>query len=315
MEKGGGKEDGGRGSSLLGEECCGFPVRGDPEEQSGCLLFHTPPGFPSQLLEKYPNVTSHRSLQVVCFLVVCGGDRTHTHSSVRQTSRRGPVLWQGRWGGGSVFYLPVENGGVFYDPCSLSSCKNHTSSFPGLQHHRPRRQWKQQSVWRRNKANPGEREKKTSSWTEIPAAGLEMYTSSEGEPPGSSWRYTAFQGQSQLAISQSAPEALRLQQEVLLGQAQQSCSNAWTHRMWVGNRAQICFMFLKCRSFFSSSNNKNEWYEETDGAKGPKCLTIECLDGETLVHVARSHHLSPPPLISSLFLPLCEDDEEEVPVQ
>lgn len=68
---------------------CGFPVPGDLEEQSGCLLFHTPPGFPSQLIEKYPNVTSERS-----FLVVCGGDSTHTHThpSVKQTSRRGLVL-------------------------------------------------------------------------------------------------------------------------------------------------------------------------------------------------------------------------------
>lgn len=36
-------------------------------------------------------------------------------------------------------------------------------------------------------------------------------------------------------------------------------------------------------------------------------------NGETLVHVERSHHLSP--LISSLFLPTYEHDEEEVPVQ
>lgn len=38
---------------------------------------------------------------------------------------------------GFFFFLPVENGGAFYDPCSLSSCKNHTSSFPGLQHQQP----------------------------------------------------------------------------------------------------------------------------------------------------------------------------------
>lgn len=93
--------------------------------------------------------------------------------------------------------------------------------------------------------------RKTSSWTEIPAAGLEMYTSSEGEPLSSSWRNTAFQGQSQLAISQSSLEALCLQQRGLLGQAQQRCSNAWTYRMWVANRAQICFKFLKYRPFFS----------------------------------------------------------------
>lgn len=72
---------------------------------------------------------------------------------------------RGRGGGGGEFFffflLAVENGGAFYDPCSLSSCKNHTRRFPALQHHRLRSQWKQWSVWRRNKANKErEREKK-----------------------------------------------------------------------------------------------------------------------------------------------------------
>lgn len=63
----------------------------------------------------------------------------------------------GKVKGGWVFFLAVENGGEFYDPCSLSSCKNHTSRFPALQHHRLRSQWKQWSVWRRNKANKEEK--------------------------------------------------------------------------------------------------------------------------------------------------------------
>lgn len=53
---------------------------------------------------------------------------------------------------GEGFFLAVENGGTFYDPCSLSSRKNPTSRFPALQHHQRRCQRKQRSVWSRNKA-------------------------------------------------------------------------------------------------------------------------------------------------------------------
>ncbi len=61
---------------------------------------------------------------------------THTHSdNITDFPQRSCALTgkvKVRRGGG----LAVENGGEFYDPCSLSSCKNHTSRFPALQHHR-----------------------------------------------------------------------------------------------------------------------------------------------------------------------------------
>lgn len=65
--------------------------------------------------------------------------RSPTHSSVRyrlptevlcfdrEGERRGR-----RGGGGQVFFQAVENGGEFYDPCSLSSCKNHTRRFSSV---------------------------------------------------------------------------------------------------------------------------------------------------------------------------------------
>lgn len=63
----------------------------------------------------------------------------------------------------SFSFFALENGGTFYDPCSLSSSKVikkikkiPTSRFPALQHHhhrRRRRQQKQWSVRRRNKAD------------------------------------------------------------------------------------------------------------------------------------------------------------------
>lgn len=159
-------------------------------DRDGYLLFYSPLRSPSlpitapkrlKLVRSVQIVTSRQKPPVCVFLwcvevlspmsavrppclSVCASACAHlhsaTHASVRlQTSHRGLVLWQGRWKGGGVFFLAVENGGKFYDPCSLSSCKNHTSRFPALQHHRLRSQWKQWSVWRRNKANKEEKKK------------------------------------------------------------------------------------------------------------------------------------------------------------
>lgn len=118
---------------------------------------------PHSSSKNIPTVTSH---QKPAGCVFPGVHRSHTHTdrhthfSETNFPQRSCALTGKVRGVGNVFFLlPVENGGEFYDPCSLSSCKNHTSSFPGLQHHRPRRQWKQRSVWRRNKANTGEGEK------------------------------------------------------------------------------------------------------------------------------------------------------------
>lgn len=60
----------------------------------------------------------------------------------------------------------MENGGTFYDPCSLSSCKNPTSRFPALQHHRRRCQRKQRSAWSRKKAKR-ERKKKRQKYLQV----------------------------------------------------------------------------------------------------------------------------------------------------
>lgn len=139
----------------------------------------------------------------------------------------------------------MENGGAFYDPRSLSSCKNHTSSFPGLQHHRPITTT--ECVEKKQSKHRRKREKRClgRKYLQLDLRCIHH----QRESLSSSWRNTAFRGQSQRAMSQSWLGALCLQQDGLLGQTQQRCSNAWTPHRWVGNRAQICFEFLKSDLF------------------------------------------------------------------
>lgn len=71
------------GRKMEGEaaHCWGRNVVGSTSQVTGAvwlLVVSHSSRIPPQLIEKYPNVTSHRSPQVVCFLVVCGGDSTHT---------------------------------------------------------------------------------------------------------------------------------------------------------------------------------------------------------------------------------------------
>lgn len=139
----------------------------------------------------------------------------------------------------------MENGGAFYDLCSLSSCKNHTSNFPGLQHHRPITT--SECVGKKQSKHGQKREKRRLGRKYLQLDLRCIHHQRESLIP--SWRNTASQGQSQRAISQSWLGALCLQQDGLLGQTQRRCSNAWTHHRWVGNRAQICFKVLKSDLF------------------------------------------------------------------
>lgn len=108
-------------------------------------------------------------LTKLSFLMTRGGVVTHAPSKMflakicvilhmsapcmLQISHIHPALWQNKWRGGA-FLLAVENQeGRFYDPCSPSSYKNHTSHFPALQHRQLCSQWKQWSTWRKKQAN------------------------------------------------------------------------------------------------------------------------------------------------------------------
>lgn len=83
-----------------------------------------------------------------------------------------------------------------------------------------------------------ERERKTSSWTEIPAAGFETHRGGRASEltPGGARLFGGNHGW-------QSPRALWghfvLQQEGLLGQAQQRCINEWTHRMCEGKSRML----------------------------------------------------------------------------
>lgn len=153
-------------------------------DQDSCLLFYSPLRSPSLPITAPKRLKSLRSVQIVtsrqkppvCVFLWCV-EVLSPMSAIRPPCLSVCLLVhifalphtppydyrlptevlcfdkEGEGEGGRDFFLAVENGGEFYDPCSLSSCKNHTSRFPALQHHRLRSQWKQWSVWRRNKAN------------------------------------------------------------------------------------------------------------------------------------------------------------------
>ena len=133
------------------------PHPGDLKNQDGCLLFFSPLRLPltayhsaetTEITEKHSDRDITTETTSLCVFLWCvevisppvwrkdTSSLSHTLLHTIQTSHRGPVLWQGRWkegkGGGQVFFQAVENGGEFYDPCSLSSCKNHTSRFSSV---------------------------------------------------------------------------------------------------------------------------------------------------------------------------------------
>lgn len=254
VEKGGrfwGEEDGqpprlgGWGSSLLGEECCGFPIPGDPGEQSGCLLIRTPQGFPLTAHRKIFQCWRHiRSLQDVCFLAVCDLTRTHTlqwgklPAEVlcfdREGERRRGVFFFCLWKMEASFMTHVPCPPVKITPAVFQGC-----SIIG------RAANENNGACGEETKQTQERERKTSSWTEIPAAGFETYTSSEGAPLSLLLEKRAFSGAITTGNLPARWRHFVLLQEGLLGQAQQRCINAWTHRVWADNRAQICDYILR----------------------------------------------------------------------
>lgn len=138
------------------KECYGSPpLPGDLK--NGCLLFYCLLRFNLTAYYSTKNNWSHWEifitsqttiLENVCFLVVskssCPCLKTSLIECVCMCAHpRCPPPWDtdfpqgscaltGKVRGGWFFFLTMEKGGDFYDPCSLSSCKNHTSRFPSV---------------------------------------------------------------------------------------------------------------------------------------------------------------------------------------